>query len=109
VRQAFTGIFKCRVLRPNGKLAASDPSLPRQDQAEPFKTITRKFIMSDDINEQEIREYAYRLWQEAGSPEGQETEFWQQAKDLIAERYGNADVDAASEESFPASDPVNHM
>jgi hypothetical protein len=65
--------------------------------------------MSDDMNEEEIREYAYALWQEAGSPEGQESEFWYRAKELIARRNGDEDVDAASEESFPASDPVNHM
>jgi hypothetical protein len=65
--------------------------------------------MSDHTNEQEIREYAYTLWQEAGSPEGQETEFWHKAKELIAKRDGNVDVDAASEDSFPASDAVNHM
>jgi hypothetical protein len=65
--------------------------------------------MSDDTEENEIRECAYRLWQEAGSPEGQETEFWQRAKELITERNAHADVDAASEESFPASDAVNHM
>jgi hypothetical protein len=65
--------------------------------------------MSDDMEEHEIREFAYRLWQEAGSPEGQETEFWQKAKELMAERNAHADVDAASEQSFPASDAVNHM
>jgi hypothetical protein len=65
--------------------------------------------MSDDTHEQEIREYAYRLWEEAGSPEGQETEFWEKAKHLMAERDAHPDIDAASEESFPASDPVNHM
>jgi len=70
---------------------------------------SEEMIMSDDTNEQEIREYAYRLWQEAGSPDGQETEFWHKAKHLIAERDAHPDVDAASEESFPASDPVNHM
>jgi len=65
--------------------------------------------MSDDTEENEIRECAYTLWQEAGSPEGQETEFWQQAKELITKRNAHADLDAASEASFPASDPVNHM
>ena len=67
--------------------------------------------MSDNTNEQEIRECAYTLWQEAGSPEGQETEFWHKAKELIAKRDGHVDddVDAASEDSFPASDAVNHM
>lgn len=65
--------------------------------------------MSDETDDQEIRETAYRLWQEAGSPEGMETEFWRQAKDLIARRKQNAGVDTASEDSFPASDAVNHM
>lgn len=67
--------------------------------------------MSDDTNEQEIREYAYKLWQDAGSPEGKETEFWHLAKaalDRNAEA-ADADVDAAGEESFPASDATNHM
>ncbi len=65
--------------------------------------------MSDDTEENEIRECAYTLWQEAGSPEGQETEFWGRAKELIAKRNAHEAVDAASEDSFPASDPVNHM
>jgi hypothetical protein len=66
-------------------------------------------IMSDETNDQEIQECAYKLWQEAGSPEGMETEFWHQAKALIASRKRNVDVDAAGEDSFPASDAVNHM
>ncbi len=65
--------------------------------------------MSDTSEEQEIRECAYALWQEAGSPEGEETTFWLKAEEIIAERKAHADVDAAGEESFPASDPVNHM
>jgi len=32
-----------------------------------------------DLSEQHIREYAYRLWQEAGSPEGGGEEFWHKA------------------------------
>lgn len=65
--------------------------------------------MTESTQEQEIRECAYALWEEAGAPEGQETEFWHKAKEMIAKRNGNADVDAASEESFPASDAVNRM
>ncbi len=65
--------------------------------------------MSNDPEENEIRECAYTLWQAAGSPEGQETEFWRRAKELIAKRHAHEAVDAASEDSFPASDPVNHM
>jgi hypothetical protein len=65
--------------------------------------------MAKDIPEQEIRELAYSLWQEAGSPDGREDEFWRLAKDKLAKEKGHADIDAASEQSFPASDPVNHM
>jgi hypothetical protein len=65
--------------------------------------------MSREIEDQEIRELAYALWQQAGSPEGQEDEFWQSAKDQLTKEQVHADIDAASEESFPASDAVNHM
>lgn len=65
--------------------------------------------MAIELDEQEIRECAYRLWEEAGSPEGREHEFWLRGKELLAKRKGHVDVDAASEQSFPASDPVNHM
>jgi hypothetical protein len=65
--------------------------------------------MSKEIEEQEIREHAYLLWQEAGSPEGQEDEFWTKAKEKLAKEKGLADIDLAGEDSFPASDPVNHM
>lgn len=54
---------------------------------------------SDD-RERKIRERAYELWQQAGSPEGQHEEFWRQAE---AEEHGNADAD-----SFPASDPPSN-
>ena len=65
--------------------------------------------MSENTEEHEIRKCAYALWQEAGSPEGQETEFWQKAKAIIARRKAYSEVDAAGEDSFPASDAVNHM
>ena len=65
--------------------------------------------MSKEIEELEIRERAYALWQEAGSPEGQEDEFWNKAKEALTKEKGHVDVDKASEESFPASDAVNHM
>jgi hypothetical protein len=65
--------------------------------------------MSTEIADHDIRELAYALWQQAGSPEGQEDEFWNHAKDQLLKEQVHADIDAASEESFPASDPVNHM
>ena len=33
-----------------------------------------------DPTEQEIRECAHRLWEQAGKPEGREHEFWQAAE-----------------------------
>jgi len=33
-----------------------------------------------DPTEQEIRERAHRLWEQAGKPEGREDEFWQAAE-----------------------------
>ena len=64
----------------------------------------------EEKTEQRIREHAYRLWQEAGEPEGRQDEFWQKARDYFAPHapVQNDDLDAAGEHSFPASDPVNH-
>lgn len=61
--------------------------------------------MSDELMllEQRIREAAYRLWDEAGRPEGMERHFWFQAEAAIREQ--EAKLDEALAESFPASDP----
>jgi hypothetical protein len=44
-----------------------------------------------DLNsaEQQIREHAYRLWQEAGSPDGGHEEFWHKAAQEL-ENGGNS-------------------
>jgi ferredoxin len=59
-----------------------------------------------------IRETAYRLWEEAGRPEGRGEDFWLAAeKRYLAMHHLEDDPDVvgvvqeASEESFPASDP----
>jgi hypothetical protein len=65
--------------------------------------------MTRAVQEQEIRELAYALWQEAGSPEGRKDEFWTQAEEILTSKMEPTDIDKASEESFPASDAVNHM
>lgn len=54
--------------------------------------------MQDD--EQEVRDLAYRLWEEAGKPEGRHDEFWHKARERLA---GHDTAD-----SFPASDPPSH-
>jgi ferredoxin len=61
---------------------------------------------------QNIRETAYRFWEEAGRPEGKEEKFWLDAQRRYCALHHSADnpetvgvVQEASEESFPASDP----
>ncbi len=69
--------------------------------------------MADDGNdlEQAIRERAYALWQQAGSPDGRHEEFWHQAREELAggARPGTGatsdDFHYDTKESFPASDP----
>ena len=34
---------------------------------------------------EQIRQHAYRLWQAAGSPEGQDAQHWQQAEEQLRE------------------------
>lgn len=36
--------------------------------------------MQPPITEEQIRTVAYRLWEEAGCPEGQAEEFWERAR-----------------------------
>jgi hypothetical protein len=61
--------------------------------------------MSDEYEllQQRIRERAYEMWQEAGSPEGDEQAFWYAAKIDIDQQEAKLDKEVAS--SFPASDP----
>ena len=40
--------------------------------------------MSGYWHEQRVRERAYRLWEQAGSPEGQSEQFWLQAEAEIS-------------------------
>jgi hypothetical protein len=64
--------------------------------------------------EQQVRERAYFLWEKEGRPDGREAEFWERAR-LIEANGGSApghaatpdeqQIDAAAEQTFPASDP----
>ena len=51
-----------------------------------------------EAREQEIRELAYRLWEEAGCPSGQDLEYWHKAEAVWSEQ--NA-PNATSAESTP--------
>ncbi len=61
--------------------------------------------MSDEyeLHQQRIREKAHRLWEEAGSPEGEDQRFWFLAKVEIDQEEAKLDKEVAG--SFPASDP----
>ncbi|TCH99377.1 DUF2934 domain-containing protein [Roseococcus sp. SYP-B2431] len=61
--------------------------------------------MSDEYEllQQRIRERAYELWEEAGSPEGEEQRFWHAARIDIDQQEAKLDKEVAA--SFPASDP----
>lgn len=47
-------------------------------------------------HEDDIRDRAYALWQEAGSPEGREEEFWHRAERELSEESGLDASDQAS-------------
>jgi hypothetical protein len=63
--------------------------------------------MSDNptAREDRIRLRAYQIWQDAGCPEGAAQEHWRLAELQEAE---DAEIDEASDDSFPASDPPSH-
>jgi hypothetical protein len=43
-------------------------------------------------SEEQIRARAYKLWEQAGKPEGREHEFWQQAEQALRETEQLQDV-----------------
>ena len=55
--------------------------------------------------EERIRRRAQELYIKRGDQPGSELDDWLQAKEEILWAEGDARVDEASEESFPASDP----
>jgi hypothetical protein len=60
------------------------------------------------MNEDVVRDAAYRKWQEAGEPAGDGVQFWLEAEQECgcnASQCAEEAFDEASEESFPASDP----
>ena len=74
-------------------------------------------MMDQTEYQQRIREAAYRLWAEAGRPEGQADEFWRQARAQVfaqevtheaTQGSDDASQDKTLADSFPASDPPSH-
>jgi Protein of unknown function (DUF2934) len=91
------------------------PVLPRHAKLLPPVNATphiRRIEMPEfqGQKEEKQRELAYELWEKAGRPTGRQDEFWQLAEEQLTKDkrdVPNDDVDAAGEDSFPASDPVN--
>jgi hypothetical protein len=52
-------------------------------------------------HENDIRDRAYALWQEQGSPEGREEEFWHRAERELSEEAGLDTSEQAAEVSRP--------
>jgi hypothetical protein len=42
-----------------------------------------------EAEHEKLRERAYRLWEEAGRPEGRDAEFWERARREIEEEGGD--------------------
>jgi hypothetical protein len=63
--------------------------------------------MKMSVDENSIRELAYRLWEERGKPEGRPDEDWCAAECQLsgAKKAESKSVDEAEKQSFPASDP----
>jgi hypothetical protein len=59
-------------------------------------------VMSDF--EQNVRELAYRLWEQAGWPEGGSEEFWFAAEKELAERNDDGSRDDASIPKLPSEE-----
>lgn len=52
-------------------------------------------------NEDRVRDRAYALWELAGSPEGQDWDFWHQAERELAEEAGEDSSEAATRVAQP--------
>ncbi len=63
--------------------------------------------MSTQHDPRSVRELAYKLWVERGSPEGgAEADWYEAERQLLGRRRTDSQVvDEAAKESFPASDP----
>ncbi len=57
----------------------------------------------DQAHQDRLRDKAYELWQEAGSPEGNAKHFWHLAEREV--KADEKDYDKVLMDSFPASDP----
>lgn len=55
----------------------------------------------DDVQDDAIRDRAYALWVDAGSPEGSDLEFWHKAERELTEEAGLDTSEQAAEVTQP--------
>lgn len=60
-----------------------------------------------DINENSIRERAHWLWKQAGSPQGQDMDFWLEAENALKQEAGTVSYDSQETEESADNNPNN--
>ncbi|SAK73945.1 hypothetical protein AWB80_04192 [Caballeronia pedi] len=60
--------------------------------------------MDVPANEEHIQTLAYRLWEEAGCPDGRSDEFWILAQQQLAKEPGAGDMETRTPGSISASE-----
>lgn len=61
--------------------------------------------MASAISEDKVRTRAYELWLQAGSPEGRDEEFWQEAQSQVSAPSAPTQEDAIADSDEFASAP----
>ncbi len=64
---------------------------------------TNNPLDNDAAREQRIRERAYHLWEADGKPHGQDTEFWERARELVAMEESAGAAQLSNPQSHPGS------
>lgn len=59
-----------------------------------------------DDHEERVRQWAYRLWQEEGCPEGREAVHWDKARELVAIEDNQRSTTIPVREPGPEGEPV---
>lgn len=59
-----------------------------------------------DDNEERVRQWAYKLWQEEGCPEGREAVHWDKARELVAIEDNQRSTMIPVKERGPEGEPI---
>jgi Protein of unknown function (DUF2934) len=59
--------------------------------------VSDKTLEKSPEREAQVRERAYRLWEEQGRPHGRDVEFWERAREIVAAESKIVSPDPAAE------------